>query len=135
MQTITTVLAAMTACARARDIDGLMALYHPSARAFDFGMGDNTGIGTVGIEQIRAHCEQGYAGVDDDGSFGYTYIIERLIEAGDVACCFGVEHVTGKQGGNTFQATALATYIFQQFDGRWLIVHQHLSALQHGEKA
>ncbi len=123
-ESIAQLLAAMTAYACAKDVDGILSLYHASALAFDFGQHSSA----IGLDQIRADCVNGYRGVDD--GFDYSFHAERVIEGASVGYCFGVERVAGTRNGVPFRAEALASYVFEKTDGRWLITHQHLSMPQ-----
>lgn len=118
------ILATLTAYACAKDVDGILALYHPSALAFDFGQHGSV----IGLDQIREDCANGYRGVDD--GFEYSLQAERIVERETIGYCFGVERVTGTRNGVPFRAEALASYVFEKIDGRWLITHQHLSMPQ-----
>ena len=117
------LLANLSASARAGDVEGIMANFHPTASAFEFGQNRRA----ISIEGIRDTCERGYNGVSH---VRYDFEVERIEAGDDLAYCYGLEHISGEQSGQPFEMYSCATYIFRKVDDRWSIVHQHLSRLE-----
>ena len=122
-QQIQALLNELAGYARAKDVDGILSLYHPNAKAFDFG----GQAAAISLAQIRQNCIQGYTGLT--GRLDYEFIVDEIIVDGEVGYCFGVERISGEREGAPFAATVLATYGFRKHEGRWLIAHQHLSGI------
>jgi ketosteroid isomerase-like protein len=116
------LLANLSASARAGDVEGIVANYHPAASAFEFGQRRRA----IGIEGIRETCERGYNGVNH---VRYDFEVERIEGSEDLAYCYGLEHISGEQRGRPFEMYTRATYAFRRVNGRWSIVHQHLTAV------
>lgn len=119
---IRSVLSRMSEYARAKDIDGLLSLYHPAATSFEFGAHESP----IGLEQIRQSCINGYAEIGS--SFEYEFTPFDIIGGDDVAICYGIERIRGTQNGEKFEIVVRATYCFNRVEDRWLIAHQHLSS-------
>jgi ketosteroid isomerase-like protein len=119
--TIEALLTELAEHACAKNVDGIMALYHPDATSFEAGPHQERAIG---VEQIRANCAAGYRGLT--GEFTYQFAVERIVAGDTVGFCFGVERIAGEQGGQFFTAAVRATYAFQKYGDRWFIAHQHL---------
>ena len=121
-QEIEAVLATLAGYARTSNVDGILSLYHPNAKAFDFGGQD----AAIDLAQIRQNCIEGYTGLT--GPLAYEFAVEDIYVGDDIAYCFGIERISGERECERFAATVLATYGFRKHAGHWLIAHQHLSA-------
>lgn len=79
----------------------------------------------VGKEQIGATLKRN-AGLIED----YTYEAgprEWLVQTDMVAVCVYPFHWTGKVGGQPAEGRGRATRVLEKRNGRWLVVHEHLS--------
>jgi|WetSurMetagenome_2_1015567.scaffolds.fasta_scaffold279929_2 ketosteroid isomerase-like protein len=115
------LLANLAANARSGNVDGIMLCFHPRVWAFEFGQT----LKTIGIDGVRENCEIGYASVS---GLVYEFEVERIYAVDGMAYSYGQEHISGRRNGQPFEVFVCATYIFEKFDDRWLIVHQHLTA-------
>jgi ketosteroid isomerase-like protein len=104
------------AAAAAKDIEGAMAPIHADIVSYEH----VAPLVYRGIDAVRAVCQ---AGFDTPGFTAWTMPELSIIVRGDVAVTWGINHIV--TGGETVYSRA--TRIFQKLDGRWQLVHQHLS--------
>jgi uncharacterized protein (TIGR02246 family) len=117
------VIDALTDAVRARDVDAMLALCAPNVVVFDL-LPPLAHEGTDAVERVWAAPLQFLEGPAE-------YEIERLDVAvgGDVAFAHALTRfgATTKEGGRT-QTWLRSTLGFRRLDGRWKLVHQHVSA-------
>ena len=117
------VIDALADAVRARDVDAMLALCAPNVVVFDL-LPPLAHEGTDAVEGAWAAPLQSLEGPAE-------YEIERLDVAvgGDVAFGHALTRFGGttKEGGLT-QAWLRSTLGFRRLDGRWKLVHQHVSA-------
>ena len=78
------------------------------------------------IESIRAECKQGF---DRSGSeFRWDIPDLKIIVRGDIAVTWGLNRMAEHHGGvSQSEMWSRGTRIFQRLDGRWQLIHQHVS--------
>lgn len=108
---------------RARDVDRIMACYAPDIVAFDV-VPPLQYRGTAAYrndwEEMMSLC---------DGPNGIEMRDLTVAAADDVAFSHCLSHFTGKQtDGNAIDMWMRVTVCFRKIDGKWLAVHEHVSA-------
>ena len=120
---VRTVIDALADAVRARDVDAMLALCAPNVVVFDL-LPPLAHEGTDAVEGAWVAPLQSLEGQAE-------YEIEHLDVAvgGDVAFGHALTPFGGttKEGGRT-HAWLRSTLGFRRLDGRWKLVHQHVSA-------
>lgn len=80
----------------------------------------------AGIEAVRAVCQQGFD--DAIGDLQWSVPDLKVVADGDLAVAWGLNHMLARQNGaTTMDMWSRGTRIFRRIDGRWQMVHQHVS--------
>jgi uncharacterized protein (TIGR02246 family) len=106
----------------ARDIDGIMALYAPSIVAYDV-------VPPLQYKGKEAYRKD-YLDIlsQYDGPVHVEYRDTKIISSGDVGMIQTLERFTGKlKNGQTSDMWLRATSGLRKMNGKWLIVHDHVS--------
>lgn len=108
----------------ARDIDGIMAVYAPGDAVIAYDI--------VPPLQYKGNAAYRKDYVDFlaqfDGPIHVEYRDLRIISSGDVGFVHALERVTGKmKNGQPVDLWLRATSGLQKINGKWLIVHDHIS--------
>lgn len=74
-----------------------------------------------GVEALRATCAVGFARAPE--TFRWDVPDLRIVVRGDVAITWGLNHMRGPG----VEMWSRGTRIFQKIDGRWQMIHQHVS--------
>jgi ketosteroid isomerase-like protein len=115
---------------RAKDVDGVMSLYAPSIVSFDLDPPLRYG-GTDNKRQAWQAFFDAHA-----GSIGYDVRELDVTTNGELAFVRSLNHVGGTlANARSSDLWVRWTACFQQIDGVWLVVHDHVSVpadLEHG---
>ena len=77
------------------------------------------------IEAIREECRLGFEASDD---VEWTVPDLRIEVEGDLAVAWGLNRMATHQSDGTDSVTwSRGTRVFRRFDGRWRMIHQHVS--------
>jgi uncharacterized protein (TIGR02246 family) len=107
---------------RARDIDALMAHYAPDVVTFDL----RPPAGIQGVDAYRKNFEAWFASVQ--GRIDYEIHELQIARSGDVAFCHSLSHIRSiRTSGEQADYWVRVTSGFRVVNGRWLIVHEHIS--------
>jgi len=107
---------------RARDIDGLMALYAPNIVSFDIG----PPLRYAGADNKRRAWQEVFAAFT--GPIAYEVHDLNVTMHDNLAFVHSLNHVSGTlAGGHISDLWVRWTACFRQIDGVWLIVHDHVS--------
>ncbi len=108
----------------ARDLDGIMALYAP-------------GDAVVAYDIVPPLQYRGYAAYRQDyqsflaqyvGAIRVEYRDLRILSSGDLGVINALERITGRlKSGERSDLWLRATSVMRKIDGKWLIVHDHIS--------
>jgi len=80
----------------------------------------------VGAEQVRDVCQRGFDAMK--GDFRWDVPDLKVIVRGDIAVTWGLNHMRAEEpGGQKIDSWSRGTRICQRIDGRWLMIHQHVS--------
>ena len=110
---------------RAKDIDGVMAVYAPGAAIVAYDVVPPLAI--VGNKAYRKSYEDFFAMYE--GSLDFEFRDLRIVADRDVAFIHSLERVSGTlKDGQKSQFWIRATSGLRKIKGRWLIVHDHISA-------
>jgi uncharacterized protein (TIGR02246 family) len=101
----------------ARNLDGLMANISADVVSYEH----DAPLEYVGIDAVRGVCKQGLDTAAESVSFTVPDLAVLVRE--DLAVAWGLNRV--RTDGDEFWSRG--TRVFRRVDGRWLMVHQHLS--------
>ena len=78
------------------------------------------------IEQLRAECKAGFDQASDE--FRWDIPDLRIIVRGDIAITWGLNRIADYEAGKLkSEMWSRGTRVFQHRDGRWQMIHQHVS--------
>jgi len=107
---------------RARDLDGVMAVFAPDVVSFDLGPPLRHGGGPEFRRRWQALFDA------HDGPIEYEVRDLRITAGGDVAFSRSLNRFGGTlKGGRHVDRWLRWTACFRQLDGAWRIVHEHVS--------
>ena len=111
------------AAIRARDVEHIMSCYAPDIVAFDV----VPPLQYMGVDAYRKDWEGMMSMCEGQNNIEMR---DLVIAAGeDVAFSHCLSHFTGKQiSGNQIDMWMRVTVGYRRIDGRWLTVHEHVSA-------
>jgi ketosteroid isomerase-like protein len=108
--------------AAARDVDALMTKIADDAHSFEH----QVPLEYVGAEAIRKSCEQGFDAVA--GEFRWDVPDLQVLVRDDIAVTWGLNRMRSRPLGEAMIETwSRGTRVFQKIDGRWKMIHQHVS--------
>jgi uncharacterized protein (TIGR02246 family) len=106
---------------RAKDINALMAHYAPDMVTFDL-----MPLQCLGADAYRKNFEAWFASVQ--GPIDYEMRDLRLTRREDVAFCHYLGHVKSTRAtGEKTDYWVRATMGLQKMNGRWMVIHEHVS--------
>ncbi|WP_313896274.1 nuclear transport factor 2 family protein [Streptomyces sp. YIM 98790] len=80
----------------------------------------------LGADAVREVCRHGLDSAA--GAVGWHIPDLRVLVRGDLAVAWGLNRMTaGLPGGGTAESWSRGTRVFRRRNGRWMLVHQHLS--------
>lgn len=74
-----------------------------------------------GVDALRATCEAGFEHMPE--GFRWDVPDLRIVVRGDIAITWGLNHMHGPG----VEMWSRGTRVFQKLDGRWRVIHQHVS--------
>ena len=109
---------------RAHDLNGIMALYAPGDAVIAYDL--IPPLQYVGHESYRKDYK---AFLDEfDGPIDIQYRDLHIVAGNDVAFIHAIERMSGTlKDGNKFDVWCRATSGLRKINGKWLIVHDHIS--------
>ena len=117
----------------AKDIDGVMSLYAPGIVSFDL----NPPLRYVGANNKRRAWQEAFAAYT--GAIACEIRELNITTRGELAFAHSLNHVSGTlAGGQVSEMWLRWTACFEQIDGMWQVVHDHVSVpadLEHGQAA
>ena len=119
---IMSVLTQIIECYKEQDIDGLLALYAPNPDMVTIG----TGIDEkrIGLAERRKQMERDFAQVEEISAKISWYSVSA---AGSVAWVASDVIVRGKVDEQEISVPMRATFVLEQRNDKWLIMHSHVS--------
>ena len=109
---------------RAKDIDGVMAVYAPGTAVVAFDV--IPPLERVGSKSYRKNYEDFFATYE--GPLDYELRDLRIVAGKDVAFIHCLERVSGTlKGGQKSDLWLRVTSGLQKMNGRWFIIHDHIS--------
>ena len=104
----------------ARDLPGLLELLDDAAVYWY-----SNATAHVGKPAVEAAIRTSFEGIEDDTYEPYD--LEWLVETEDAAVCVYGFRWTGRIDGREASGSGRGTSVFARRNGRWLVVHEHLS--------
>ncbi len=110
---------------RAKDLDAVMAVYAPGDATVAYDI--LPPLQRVGRDAYRKNYEEFFA--QYDGPIDYELRDLRIVAGNDVAFLHSVERISGiLKNGQKSEVWIRATSGLLKINGKWLIVHDHISA-------
>lgn len=110
------------AAAAAKDIDGVMSHIADTVVSYEH----DVPLQYVGADGVRDVCQRGFDTMT--GDFRWDVPDLQIIVRDDIAITWGLNHMRAQEpGGRTFESFSRGTRIFQKIDGKWKMIHQHVS--------
>jgi uncharacterized protein (TIGR02246 family) len=108
----------------ARDIDGIMALYAPGDKLIAYDI-----VAPLQYKGKDAYRKDYLEFLSQyEGPIHLEYRDMRILSSGDLGIIHAVERLSGKlKNGQPSDLWLRATSAVQKIDGKWLIVHDHIS--------
>jgi uncharacterized protein YndB with AHSA1/START domain len=100
-----------------KDLDACMAPLAPDVLSYEH----ETPLVHRGVDALRASCKVGFDKAPEP--FRWDIPELRVMVRGDVAVTWGLNHMRGPG----LEMWSRGTRIFQRIDGRWRMIHQHVS--------
>lgn len=112
----------------AKDLDGLMAHIADDIVSYEH----ETPLEYTGANSVREVCRHGLEATS--GTVGWTVPDLKVRVSGDIAVAWGLNRMTAQQpDGTTAESWSRGTRVFENRDGAWLMIHQHVSYPQDPE--
>ncbi len=109
---------------KAKDLDGIMKYYVPDETLFVFDVVPPRQF--VGAAAYRKDWEEFLTSIDGQLTFEMSDFV--LSADTNLAFAHSIQRTSGKtKDGNDFDFTTRVTDVFKKIDGKWLVVHEHLS--------
>ena len=110
------------AAAAAQDLDASMAPISPDIVSYEH----TAPLQVTELSAVREECRVGFERAGDD--FEWTVPDLRVLVRGDLAVAWGLNRMADRHADGTEDVTwSRGTRVFQLIDGRWRMVHQHVS--------
>lgn len=104
------------------DADAALADYAPGLVSFDV----LPPLRSRGLDTVRKRLEEWFASYD--GPIGCETHGLEVDAAGDIGFCYGLQRFTGTlTDGTEIDMWVRRTLCLRRIEGRWLIVHEHMS--------
>jgi uncharacterized protein (TIGR02246 family) len=108
----------------ARDVDAIMKLYVPGSELVVFDLG--LPLQHLGWDDYKNDWQGVFAGMKGPVNFSITGL--SIESDGKMAFSHSIQHVTlTGPDGNPMEMTVRVTDVYRKIDGKWLIVHEHVS--------
>lgn len=108
--------------AATKDLDSVMTKVAGGVVSFEHEMP----LKYVGADAIRTVCEQGFNVMR--GEFRWDIPDLQIIVRGDIAITWGLNHMQAQEPGKEkVESWSRGTRVFQKIDGKWKLIHQHVS--------
>lgn len=115
-------LQGFAAAFRAKDIDGVMALFAPTVVSFDLA----PPLRCVGAAALREHWEATFAALH--GPVAYEIHELAIAVSGDLAVSHSLNRMRGTLAdGRAAERWLRWTACFRRIDRRWQVTHEHVS--------
>ncbi len=80
----------------------------------------------VGVDAIRKVCQGGFDAMR--GEFRWDIPDLQIIVRDDIAVTWGLNHMQAQElGKERLESWSRGTRVFQKIDGKWRMIHQHVS--------
>ncbi len=108
---------------RAKDVERIMSFYAQDVVAYDI-------VPPLQYKSAADYRKDWEAMLAmSEGPLGYEASDMRVVAGDDTAFCHCLNHVSGKMtGGKAFDNWMRVTVGYKKIDGKWLVVHEHVSA-------
>src|SRR5215831_2558143 len=106
---------------RAKDIDGVTSLYAPDIVSFDLA----PPLQYFGADGKRRAWQEAFAALS--GPVAYEVRDLNVTTNGELAFVHSLNHIEATLAGGHIDMWLRWTACFQQIDGAWLVVHDHVS--------
>jgi ketosteroid isomerase-like protein len=108
--------------AAAKDVDAVMAPIASDVVSYEH----EAPLEYVGKNAVRAVCQRGFDAMP--GQFRWDIPDLHIVVRGDLAVTWGLNRMRAEQAGSpAFESWSRGTRILQKVDGRWQMIHQHVS--------
>lgn len=112
------------AAVNAKDLDAIMKVYIGDDSLFVFDVTPPREY--VGAAAYRKDWEEFLKGFDGNPKFEIGNL--AISVSGDLAFSHSIQHVSGKDTkGQPIDVTVRVTDVYRKTDGKWLVVHEHVS--------
>jgi uncharacterized protein (TIGR02246 family) len=112
------------AAVNAKDVDAIMKVYVTDQSLFVFDVTPPREY--VGAAAYRKDWEEFLKGFDGNPKFVVSNL--AITASGDLAFSHSIQQVSGKDTkGGAIDVTVRVTDAYRKIDGKWLIVHEHVS--------
>ncbi|MEO6468392.1 MAG: nuclear transport factor 2 family protein [Acidimicrobiia bacterium] len=107
---------------RLKDLDTSMAPIAPSIVSYEH----SAPLQYTGVDDLREECRRGFEHASDD--FMWTVPDLKVIVRDDVAVTWGLNRMANRFPDGTEGVTwSRGTRVFRRIDGKWKMIHQHVS--------
>jgi uncharacterized protein (TIGR02246 family) len=111
-----------SAATAGKDLDGLMADIAADVVSYEH----IDLLQHVGVHEVREVCKRGLE--SSAGTVTWEVPDLKVVVRDDIAVAWGLNRMTAEQpDGTSTEAWSRGTRVFQQQDGRWMMIHQHVS--------
>jgi ketosteroid isomerase-like protein len=108
--------------AAAKDLDGVMTKIADDVVSYEH----DAPLVHRGAAAVREVCRKGFEAMPGELSWDIPDL--HIIVRGDIAVTWGLNRMRAQlPGQETFESWSRGTRIFQKIDGRWRMIHQHVS--------
>jgi uncharacterized protein (TIGR02246 family) len=104
---------------RTKDLDGMMTGIAPDVVSYEHG----GPLAYEGVDNVREVCKRGLEATDEEIDFSVPD--PRIVVRQDLAVAWGLDRI--RAAGSAGETWSRGTRVFQRREGRWVMVHQHLS--------
>lgn len=106
---------------RKKDLDALMEKIAPDVVSYEH----DSPLQYKGVDDVREVCR---VGLESAPEIEWDVPDLQVLVRDDIAVTWGLNRMRGKgEDGEPFEMWSRGTRIFQKRDGRWQVIHQHVS--------
>lgn len=110
------------AAAASKDLDATMSKIDDGVVSYEH----DAPLAHVGVDAVREVCRRGFEAMK--GTLAWDIPDLQIIIRGDIAVTWGLNRMRAQEpGGTAFESWSRGTRIFQRIQGRWKLIHQHVS--------
>jgi ketosteroid isomerase-like protein len=110
------------AAARAKDLEASMRPISPTIVSYEH----SAPLQVTDVQEVRAECQRGFELASAD--FAWTVPDMQVVVRDDLAVAWGLNRMANRSDdGNDEVVWSRGTRVFRRVDGRWMMVHQHVS--------